>query len=115
MRAVSKEHHSLFLINGIGFVISKETRMKKDIKKKKRQKLVVRIDVSDMGDGQYYVDTEQLSDIPIPLTKLEMTTPEINNPVAQKELKQTIADAKTYIQKLAKILRREVTIKVNRF
>ena len=84
-------------------------------KKKKRKRLVVRIDVADMGNGQYYVDTEQLSDIPIPLTKLEMTTPEINNLVPQKDLKQTIADAKTYVRKLAKILRRDVTIKVNRF
>jgi hypothetical protein len=84
-------------------------------KKKKRKRLVVQIDVADMGNGQYYVETEQLSDIPIPFTHLEMTTPEINNPVPQKDLKQTIADAKTYIRKLAKILRREVTIKVNRF
>ncbi len=83
--------------------------------KKKRKKLVVQILVADMGKGEYYVDTEQLSDIPIPLTHLEMTAPEIKNPVPQKELEQTIADAKTYIQKLAKILRREVTIKVNRF
>jgi hypothetical protein len=78
--------------------------------KKKRKKLVVRIDVADMGDGRFYVDTEQLSDIPIPLTKLEMTTPPRENPVAKKDLKQAIADAKTYIQKLAKILRRDVTI-----
>jgi hypothetical protein len=83
--------------------------------KKKRKKLVVQIDVADMGNGQYYLDTEQLSDIPIPLTQLEMTTPPIKNPVPKKDLKQAIADAKTYIQKLAKILRREVTIKVNRF
>jgi hypothetical protein len=89
--------------------------MKKDIKKKKRKKLVVRIDIADYGNGQYYVDTEQVSDIPIPLTKLEMTTPSIENPVSKKDLKQTIADAKTYIQKLAKILRRDVTIKINRF
>ena len=68
-----------------------------------------------MGGGQYYLDTEKLSDIPIPLTKLEITTPPIENPVAKKDLKQTIADAKAYIQKLAKILRRDVTIKVNRF
>ena len=83
--------------------------------KKKRKKLVVRIDIADMGDGQYYIETEQLSDIPIPLTKLEMTTPPIKNPVPKKDLKQTIADTKTYIQKLAKIMRRDVTIKVNRF
>jgi hypothetical protein len=83
--------------------------------KKKRKKLVVRIDIADMGDGQYYIETEQLSDIPIPLTKLEMTTPPIKNPVPKKDLKQTIADAKKYIQKLAKIMRRDVTIKVNRF
>jgi hypothetical protein len=89
--------------------------MKKIIKRKKKKRLVVRIDVADYGNGQYYVDTEQVSDIPIPLTHLEMTTPEIKNPVSQKDLKQTIADAKTYIQKLAKILRRDVTIKVNRF
>jgi hypothetical protein len=102
------------LINGLGFVISKDTRMKKNIKKK-RKKLVVQIDVTDMGDGQYYVGTEQLSDIPIPLTKLEMTTPSRENPVAKKDLKQAIADAKTYIQKLAKIMRRDVTIKVKRY
>jgi hypothetical protein len=83
--------------------------------KKKRKKLVVQIDVADMGDGRYYVDTEQLSDIPIPLTKLEMTTPPIENPVPKKDLKQTIANAKTYIQKLAKIMRRDVTIKVKRY
>jgi hypothetical protein len=104
------------LNNGIVFVISKETQvMKKKTTKKKRKRLIVRIDVADMGNGEYYVDTEQLSDIPIPLTHLERTTPETKNPVPQKDLKQTIADAKTYIQKLAKILRREVTIKVNRF
>jgi hypothetical protein len=62
-----------------------------------------------------YVDTEQLSDIPIPLTHLERTTPETKNPVPQKDLKQTIADTKTYIRKLVKILRREMTIKLNRF
>ena len=84
-------------------------------KQKKRKRLIAQILVADMENGEYYVDTEQLSDIPIPLTHLEMTTPEIKNPVPQKDLKQTIADAKTYIQKLAKILRRDVTIKVNRF
>ena len=89
--------------------------MKKKTNKKKRKRLVVRIDVAELVNGEYYVETEQLSDVPIPLTQLEMTTPPINNPVPQKDLKQTIADAKTYIQKLAKILRREVTIKVNRF
>jgi hypothetical protein len=87
--------------------------MKKE--KNKRKKLVVQIDVADYGNGQYYVHTEQVSDIPIPLTHLEMTTPPIENPVSEKDLKQAIADAKTYIQKLAKILRRDVTIKVNRF
>jgi hypothetical protein len=89
--------------------------MKEKTNKKKRKRLVVRIDVADMGNGEYYVDTEQLSDIPIPLTHLEMTTPETKNHVSKKDLKQTIADTKTYIQKLAKILRREVTIKINRF
>ena len=84
-------------------------------KQKKRKWLIVQILVADMENGEYYVDTEQLSDIPIPITKLEMTTPEINNPVPQKDVKQTIADAKTYIRKLAKILRREVIIKVRRF
>jgi hypothetical protein len=83
--------------------------------KKKRKKLVVRIDVADMGDGQYYINTEQLSDIPIPLTQLEMTTPLRENPVSKKDLKQAVADEKNYVQKLAKILRRDVTIKVNRF
>jgi hypothetical protein len=87
----------------------------KKTNKKQRKRLVVRIDVADIGHGQYHVDTEQLSDIPILLTHLEMTTPEINNPVPQKDFKQTITDVKTYIRKLAKILRREVTIKVNRF
>jgi hypothetical protein len=33
--------------------------------------------------------------------------------VSQKDLKQAIADAKTYIQKLGKILRRDVTSKSN--
>jgi hypothetical protein len=84
------------------------------MKKKKRKRLVVQIDVADMGDGQYYIDTEQLSDITIPLTKLELTTPPRENPVSKKDLKQAIADTKTYIQKLAKILRRDVTIKVKR-
>jgi hypothetical protein len=42
-----------------------------------------------------------------------MTTPPIKNPVSQKDLKQAIADAKTYIQKLGKILRRDVTSKSN--
>ena len=89
--------------------------MKKIIKRKKKKRLVVRIDVADYGNGQYYINTEQLSDIPIPLTTLEMTTPSRENPVLKKDLKQAIADEKTYIQKLAKILRQDVTIKVNRF
>jgi hypothetical protein len=84
-------------------------------KQKKRKRLIVQILVADMENGEYYVDTEQLSDIPIPLTQLELTTPPIENPVSKKDLKQTIADAKTYIQKLAKLLRREVTIKVRRY
>jgi hypothetical protein len=104
------------LNNGIVFVISKETQMKINKKKqKKRKRLIVQILVADMENGEYYVDTEQLSDIPIPLTQLELTTPPIENPVSKKDLKQTIADAKTYIQKLAKLLRREVTIKVRRY
>jgi hypothetical protein len=61
-----------------------------------------------------YQETFQLSDLIIPLTELQMTTPPIKNPVSQKDLKQAIADAKTYIQKLGKILRRDVTIKVKR-
>jgi hypothetical protein len=44
-----------------------------------------------------------------------MTTPSRENPVAKKDLKQAIADAKTYIQKLAKVMRREVTIKAKRY
>jgi hypothetical protein len=89
--------------------------MKKKTNRQKRKRLVVRIDVAEMGNGEYHIETEQLSDIPIPLTLLEMTTPPRENPVPQKDLKQAIADAKTYIQKLAKILRCDVTIKVNRF
>jgi hypothetical protein len=61
-----------------------------------------------------YQETFQLSNLIIPLTELQMTTPPIKNPVSQKDLKQAIADAKTYIQKLGKILRRDVTIKVKR-
>ena len=80
-RAISKDANSFLLINGIGFVISKETRMKKKTNKKKRKRLIVQILVVDMENEEYYVDTEQLSDIPIPLTHLERTTPEINNPV----------------------------------
>jgi hypothetical protein len=58
--------------------------------------------------------TRQISDLIIPLTQLERTTPAIKNPVSKKKLKQVIADAKTYIQKLGKIMRRNVTIKVKR-
>jgi hypothetical protein len=85
-------------------------------KKKKKQKkpLIVQIHVMELESGEYYVDTTQLSDLIIPLTELERTAPPRKNPVSKKELKQAIADAKTYIQKLGQILCREVIIKVKR-
>jgi hypothetical protein len=53
-----------------------------------------------------------LSDLIIPLTELERTTPPIKNSVSKKGLNQTIDNAKTYSQKLGRILYREVIIKV---
>jgi hypothetical protein len=84
------------------------------MKKKQKKPLIVQIDVMELEKGQYDIETTQLSDLIIPLTELEKTTPAIKNPVPQKDLKQAIADAKTYIQKLGKILRREVIIKVKK-
>jgi hypothetical protein len=73
------------LNNGIVFGISKETQMKiKKKKQKKRKRLIVQILVADMENGEYYVDTEQLSDIPIPLTKEEVS--KTTSFVAPKEM-----------------------------
>ena len=81
---------------------------------KKKKRLVVQIEVMKLADGQYDIHTTQLSDLIIPLTELERTTPAIKSPVAKKELTQAIDDAKIYYEKLAKILRWDVTIKVKR-
>jgi hypothetical protein len=86
-------------------------------KKNKKQKkpLIVQIDVTELDKDEYFVETTQLSDLIISPTELERTTPTIyKNPVSKKELKQAIADVKTYLHKLGKILRREVIIKVKR-
>jgi hypothetical protein len=91
----------------------KNTTAKKN-KKKPKKPLIVQIDVIELEAGEYFVETTQLSDLIIPLTKLELTTPPLKNPVPKKDLKQTIADAKTYIQKLGRLLRREVIIKVKK-
>jgi hypothetical protein len=68
----------------------------------------------ELEAGEYFVGTTQLSDLIIPLTELERTALPRKNPVPKKDFKQTIADRKTYIQKLGQILRREVIIKVKK-
>jgi hypothetical protein len=84
-------------------------------KQSKRKRLVVQIEVTKMRDGQYYIHTEQLSDLVIPLTEFEKKSPPRKNPVSKEQLTQAIKDAKMYIQTLAKILRWDVTIKVKRY
>jgi hypothetical protein len=59
--------------------------MKKNIKKK-RKKPVVQIEVMKLADGQYDIHTTQLSNLIIPLTELEKTTPAIKSPCPKKSL-----------------------------
>jgi len=113
-----KEKQVLLLDQQKGICYKQVTLMKnttaKKNKKKPKKPLIVQIDVIELEAGEYFVETTQLSDLIIPLTKLELTTPPLKNPVPKKDLKQTIADAKTYIQKLGRLLRREVIIKVKK-
>jgi hypothetical protein len=66
------------------------------VKKKKRKHLIVQIEVTDLEDGQFYIDTTQLSNLTIPLTEYEKSTdPLKKNPVPKDELEQAIEGLKT--------------------
>ena len=83
------------------------------MKKKRRKKhLIILIEAFDLGDGEYHLDTTQLSDLDIPLTQFEIESPALKNPIPKHELKKAIADRKQYVQHLAHILHWDVTVKV---
>ena len=85
------------------------------MKKKKLKHLRVLIEVSEF-EGEYYIITTQLSNIPIPLTEFEKTysSPFKNKPITNKNLKQALEENKKYIQQLAQILHYDVTVKVKK-
>ncbi len=82
--------------------------------KKRKKRLIVQIDVIELEEGQYYIDTTQLSNLIIPLTEFEKNRASQKNPVAKNELKQAIEDTKKYVQQLAHILHHDVSIKVKK-
>jgi hypothetical protein len=87
------------------------------VKKTRRKKhLIVQIEAIDLGDGEYYLDTTQLSDLDIPLTQFEIESSKSagKNLMPKHELKKAIAEQKKYIQDLAQVLHWDVTIKVKK-
>jgi hypothetical protein len=71
------------------------------VKKKRGKKhLIVQIEAIDVGDGEYFLDTTQLSDLNIPLTQFEIEPSKSagKNPMPKHELKKAIAEYKKYIQ-----------------
>jgi hypothetical protein len=87
------------------------------VKKKRRKKhLIVQIEAIDMGNGEYYLDCTQLSDLNIPLTQFEIDYSKSprKNPMPKQELKKAIADYKKYVEQLAHYLKWDVTIKMKK-
>ena len=88
------------------------------VKTKRRKKhLIFQIEPIDVGDGEYYLDTTQLSDVAIPLTQFEIESSKSRlgkNPMPKQVLKKAIADHKKYLRGIAQELHYDLTIKVKK-